>query len=210
MAAIRAKSSSSGAGRGVEQLLADLANLNEGSIGRFRKRWKKSYEHYSDRVLLQRRDELRMLWESRGRRISFDGVGEIPLVEVKKSTQKLYEYWERATVGTGEPLEKFICDYWLCEEPQSFHVRWTRTEKRIFANPKCLPAVLAWGCVYNADYLVFCRNESCPATYFLANRRDQKYCSAECAKPAKKAAKLKWWHEHRGKKLRRKKSRKRR
>jgi hypothetical protein len=33
-------------------------------------------------------------------------------------------------------------------------------------------------------------------TYFIANRRDAKFCSAKCAKPAKREAKLRWWRRN--------------
>ena len=45
-----------------------------------------------------------------------------------------------------------------------------------------------------------CKNKKCPAPYFVAKRRDQRYCSAKCAGPAKRAAKLKWWRGNRQRK----------
>ncbi len=54
-----------------------------------------------------------------------------------------------------------------------------------------------------------CGNENCPAPYFFAKRATQKYCSDECAAPAKREAKLRWWHapEHHAKEKRRKRRR---
>jgi hypothetical protein len=45
---------------------------------------------------------------------------------------------------------------------------------------------------------VKCWNPNCPQIYFHANRSDHRYCSAACALPAQRAAKLKWWHENKG------------
>jgi len=101
--------------------------------------------------------------------------------------------------STDEPLQRFICEHWLGLERNSWLVAWHQSEKRIRANPSSLPAVLAWACVYHANRLCICRNAECPAPYFIAARRDQKFCSNDCASPAKKAAKLKWWHANRGK-----------
>lgn len=42
-----------------------------------------------------------------------------------------------------------------------------------------------------------CKNKECPAPYFISERHDQRYCSAECSKPAKRGAKLKWWRKNR-------------
>jgi hypothetical protein len=40
---------------------------------------------------------------------------------------------------------------------------------------------------------------ACPAPYFVAKKRWQKYCSEACAGPANREAKRRWWHEHKGK-----------
>lgn len=44
-----------------------------------------------------------------------------------------------------------------------------------------------------------CGNEYCSAPYFFATRKNQKFCCDECAIPAKREAKLRWWNENRGK-----------
>jgi hypothetical protein len=42
-----------------------------------------------------------------------------------------------------------------------------------------------------------CHNPDCPhAPYFFATRRSQKYCSDECAIPAQREFKRKWWREN--------------
>jgi hypothetical protein len=51
-----------------------------------------------------------------------------------------------------------------------------------------LLALMGW-----ADLLQYCDNEECPAPYFIAKKRTQKYCSHECAKPAQRESKLRWW-----------------
>jgi len=45
-----------------------------------------------------------------------------------------------------------------------------------------------------------CPNPECPAPYFFRSKKGQKFCSPECAKPAQREAKRKWWNEHRAKK----------
>jgi hypothetical protein len=47
------------------------------------------------------------------------------------------------------------------------------------------------------DHARHCGNPDCPAPYFFATKKGQKYCSEECAGPAQRAAKLKWWNENR-------------
>ena len=42
-----------------------------------------------------------------------------------------------------------------------------------------------------------CANPECAAPYFFATKKNQKYCSPECAEPARRASKLRWWNENR-------------
>ena len=54
-----------------------------------------------------------------------------------------------------------------------------------------------------ADRARYCGNPDCPAPYFFAKRRSQKYCADACAKPAQQEFKRRWWAEH-GKEWRKK------
>jgi hypothetical protein len=47
-----------------------------------------------------------------------------------------------------------------------------------------------------ADRLRFCPTPNCPAPYFIAQRRSQKYCSDACSLPAQRECKRIWWREH--------------
>ena len=38
-----------------------------------------------------------------------------------------------------------------------------------------------------------CQNPDCPAPYFLATRRTQKYCEKKCAEYGQREAKKRWW-----------------
>jgi hypothetical protein len=42
-----------------------------------------------------------------------------------------------------------------------------------------------------------CQNETCPTPYFLALRSTAKYCNPECARPAQRESKRKWWRANR-------------
>jgi hypothetical protein len=41
-----------------------------------------------------------------------------------------------------------------------------------------------------------CLNPECPARYFFASRRSQRYCSEACAVPAQREHKRQWWAKH--------------
>lgn len=51
----------------------------------------------------------------------------------------------------------------------------------------------------NHTLMLYCGNPLCPAPYFLRAEKvkKQKYCSPECANPARRAAKLRWWNKAR-------------
>jgi hypothetical protein len=49
------------------------------------------------------------------------------------------------------------------------------------------------------DKIRRCPNPTCPAPYFFATKRAQKFCSTPCAEPAQREAKRRWWSENRGK-----------
>jgi hypothetical protein len=46
------------------------------------------------------------------------------------------------------------------------------------------------------DRMRYCPTLGCPAPYFIAQRRSQKYCSDACAVPAQREFKRAWWREH--------------
>lgn len=48
-----------------------------------------------------------------------------------------------------------------------------------------------------AEKTSICQNpDGCPAPYFLATRRGQKFCGEECTKPASRNYKLRWWQRN--------------
>jgi hypothetical protein len=53
----------------------------------------------------------------------------------------------------------------------------------------------------NQKLMVHCGGPVCSAPYFLrtAKAKGQAYCSPECADPARKDSKLRWWNKNRGK-----------
>ena len=50
--------------------------------------------------------------------------------------------------------------------------------------------------IKNAELTRYCGNPECPAPYFFAARRSQKYCSTDCSEPAQRASARKWWRKH--------------
>jgi hypothetical protein len=44
----------------------------------------------------------------------------------------------------------------------------------------------------------YCKNQECPAPFYIATKKGQKYCEPECAKPRQKESKRDWWRKNRG------------
>lgn len=47
----------------------------------------------------------------------------------------------------------------------------------------------------NQKLMVYCEGPMCPAPYFFRTEKGQKFCSPECANPARRQSKLRWWNE---------------
>jgi hypothetical protein len=50
-----------------------------------------------------------------------------------------------------------------------------------------------------ADRARHCGNPECPAPYFFASKKGQRYCSPKCAGPSQREQKRRWWRENRAK-----------
>jgi hypothetical protein len=175
-------------------LLSDLVLLDPGSMGAFRRRWNKLYRRYSDAELLKRADELRYFWHQVAPSRPFTRIED--LFQPTEHTELLendYDY--SGAPDRGVRLPQFICERWLRSEKDGLYVDWRA--RQIKARPASLATVLAIGCLYHAPYLRICQNSDCAVRYFIAARKDQKYCSPECAEPAKLEAKRKWWNANR-------------
>ncbi len=76
----------------------------------------------------------------------------------------------------------------------------TKVKAGMFGPPEVTPIEAA---LYHlqriGDLARHCLNSDCPAPYFIATKRWQRYCSPECAVPAQREAKRKWWAENRAK-----------
>jgi len=212
----------------LAEVLLHLANMRDDEVKNFRNKWGGLYSNrkrYNNQNLLKRRDELRLIWEHGIRfelanlPMNLDSPSGTPLMwedgtefpKMSKHAGVFLDAWiehlAEAPPKFQTNLEEDICEHWLhLEKGKGWIVRWRPDEKGVKARRSTLPAVLIIGCLTYADRLAFCWNPKCPAPYFLAKRRDQKYCSDICTTPAKRAAKLKWWHEHRGKTSQDKKS----
>jgi hypothetical protein len=96
------------------------------------------------------------------------------------------QYWRDhpvPRVHEGDGTEKD--DYWkLLDQPPPI----TEFEATVFYFQEVI-----------ADRAKVCGNPDCPAPYFIAVKRWQKFCSEKCAGPVNREQKRRWWHENKGK-----------
>jgi hypothetical protein len=183
----------------MPRLLTHLANMQDDGTAHFRQAWK-PYSTYPDAKIRRARDELRLLWsEHIPVELKEDDTLKNPVPVLSDYAQNLYEawYWEQTgSRPTEEPLQQFVCKSWLKQAGASgLLVDWEN--RRVKPDVRRLPIVLVWGCLQFADGLAYCHNPECAAPFYIRKRNDQQYCSGECAAPAKREAKRRWWKANR-------------
>jgi hypothetical protein len=104
------------------------------------------------------------------------------LRDVHRQMVRHLEGWEERPIWGGSDTPVRLTDYALQEVPR--------------VSP--FEAAICW-LQFNYRLMLHCANPLCDTPYFLRPEKSkrQDYCSPECADPARKAAKLKWWNEHR-------------
>jgi hypothetical protein len=173
----------------AEALLLDWANLpdeQEDAIRRLMRRHGKTLgplklEH-QEKVfgfkfqmfdLFRMRDYLRKAWDAKDRR-----TREWHIFQMRSFFSVLTRMRSDEAKRFDNPNEE-----WLEEAPPI-------TE---------LEAVAFYFQTVIADRAKRCAGLECPAPYFIAKKRWQKYCSEECAGPAMREQKKQWWRDNRAK-----------
>jgi hypothetical protein len=177
----------------LKKLLYDLANTldDKRSLEKLRREHRARLGRCSLSQLGMYRDELRLLWHPAP-------IEDIPR-GIPDDEYQAYQKWleKRPNAEPGE----MICNRWLSRSEVGLLAVWEKGRRELMPSAADLPAMLVYGCLLFADRLCYCENPHCPVPWFIGRRRDQQYCSNECAWPAKKEAKRKWWAANQAKKL---------
>ncbi len=159
------------------ELLREFANLHDSGLVRFRKRWSKSFREVPPEEIMKTRDELRRVWDQ----------------------------------GTSATDKQAVLERWSEWKPRSFQGLRYRPWVPLLAAGR----VIAETHSYTGSYLKPSWRSSnisrvvktliVQLTYFLARRRDQRYCEqGECTKYGQREFALDWWNR-KGKKRRQQK-----
>jgi hypothetical protein len=166
----------------LREFMQELANVRDEKLDWFRKKHRRLLlDRYHSNACALYRDELRLLWH--------------PTQGIPEQEWRGFEDW-RKTRPTAEPGE-MICNRWLQRSEVGLLAIWEKRRRELIPSAADLPAMLVYGCLLWSDRLFYCQNSNCGAPWFIGTRRGQQYCSNECAWPAKKAAKRKWWRANR-------------
>jgi hypothetical protein len=188
------------------ELLVTLANLkgDDDSLKWFfgRQHWWSFY--MPDSGILRLRDELRYLW-----------ARNVPPTEKSRKhyqdpSSDLPEETRAAILEIGKQMTTEAMMY---DDKQLIILCWLSSgssgppmilfgQGRIFPQPTYLRPMLAYAALDQARRFAVCQNPECPAPYFLARRKNQKYCErGPCTQYAQRVYSLGWWHRT-GKSLR--------
>ena len=158
-------------------ILIEVANLHDEGCERFRHRgwFSVLYRRVPDSELLRLRDELRRVWHP-----------ETP----QEDKQRILNEWMMKPPGWYQTSRGY----------SPILVSWHR--QRVFPDPLNPRAAIALALLEHASHLAHCRNPECVAPYFLARRKNQKYCElGACTEYAQRQYALTWWNK-KGKKRR--------
>jgi hypothetical protein len=73
---------------------------------------------------------------------------------------------------------------------------WTNPRKVISLPPPTAFELALRYLIRSNVHTYLCANRECPAPYFIASRRGQKYCSYACALSSRREVKQRWWAAH--------------
>jgi len=185
--------------------LKDLANLQDeaDSFDRFVRRW-----HVFGRVLDE--DPADTYGATAGR-INYVGFsyGE-PWTRMPPSLPKrfflmwqmreaLREIWRGDSDKLTEVLLPSLDEIFADPDPEGLwppqlRVNWQRGEF-VYA-PRSEFQAAVYELFRRSALSKVCANPDCPASYFIAGRKTQRYCSEKCSGVLQRAHKLRWWNEH--------------
>jgi hypothetical protein len=130
----------------------------------------------TDQDLLEMRDDIRLVWDAQDRR---------------------HRDWYLFLLRQHFQHDVVMRDVIAKREPPNPG----RLASRLAAPPELTPfeAALFYFQTRLGELARHCGNATCPAPYFIAQKKWQKYCSPKCSGPATRESKRQWWRDNRAK-----------
>ena len=181
----------------AKKFLEGLANLNDGDSGF---RWFQSNFPY---VLEDARAAVGSVIQSWAVDTEEEDYKERPFPELLHKywllplRETVRAIWRAPDIRTKQwGVFRISQDFFLQGDPSLSHVPLANTAdlylqlKPPRPTERLLLEIIRW-----SELTCCCSNPDCVTPYFIASRRGQKYCTAECSKPAQREFKRKWWAE---------------
>lgn len=180
----------------AESLLVDWVNLPDRLSDKSFLGYSRMVHRYPEVFILEKDgQQLKKAWEKQTYRILQTGQKVLKKVWRSPDTRRRDWYlfvlrglYQDSCVRVADPLhDKFIA--------------MSRTNDLIKGPPIVTPveAALTYLQTHLAYRMLICANSTCPAPFFFKTKKVQKYCSPECADPARRESKRRWWNKNRGK-----------
>jgi hypothetical protein len=176
--------------RQMERVLVDLANAltHSDSIKRLLMKYPVLFETLANKpvegwlLVSQVQDYLRLAWDASDLRRR-----EWFIFQARRSY-----HWSTVI----DPINSARLDSKLEEQ--------VRLSRDLVEAQRAVPALTPFErCAYHfhriAERARRCGNPECPAPYFFAMKKGQKYCSSKCSAPSQRDQKRRWWRENRAK-----------
>jgi hypothetical protein len=170
----------------AKRFLTELANLNDDAVERFHKRFGALVPHYYREL-------------SPGEYLSVDE----DFKTIDEEMLKVYE--EDRILELRDLVRQIWVEPDLRTKRYGVFLLWKWSLFSLMGGERNIPSRLPPPNPFEqiiqvlidaADLAHYCGNPECFTPYFFALRRNQKYCSDACAKPAQREFKRQWWAEH--------------
>ena len=114
----------------------------------------------------------------------------------REDQQRFRNFWEQGAKGGQDfanELSKQITARSRGGPLVKAKIRWNRRGFQFELRPDDLWRALCLAFIGFSDRMRKCQNPTCAAPYFLATRRDQKFCNETCSR---RVANRRWWNRH--------------
>jgi hypothetical protein len=157
-------------------------------------------------TLVQIRDYLRKVWDepdSRRRDWYLFRLRETYQLAIAFASEEAKDFQKKLPLVTLNLLSGYLKGEHAAARDRLLEEVWDYRRRVDEAYEPPAPSALEAALYFLQDRLrgltKHCGNPDCPAPYFIAKKRWQRYCSEECAGPAARESKRQWWRQNRAK-----------
>lgn len=197
---------------GERRRVGPFHNMRADSIEKMRWHYRAMFENCSENDMLALRGLIRKAWASTDRRerdwlVFLLRKLHAEAIRLRRGFQddpeKMVRDWKSRDDYARERLAKLV-EAFASDEKSRSPADWLysfldgqlEAAYRDGPPPRSEFEEIAFYFQLNLDRARYCPNPECPAPYFLANKKGQKYCGTECAEYGQRKSAREAWHRH--------------